>query len=266
MLRFRSAGSSHRGLVREGNEDSGFAGPYLQLVADGVGGAAAGEVASATAAYVVTALHLADPTADVLELLARSVESAHEQLRAGAAVDNARSGMGTTLTALLTDGVRVALGHVGDSRAYRFGDGELSRLSRDHTFVQTLVDGGAITAEEARRHPHKNVVLEVVTGERPSRPDLVLVDLVVGDRVLLCSDGLTDLVEDDRIANRLAAATDPEAAASALVDDALAAGGLDNVTCVVADVVEGPRLQPDGLRLGAFADPYLVVDPAAVRG
>jgi protein phosphatase len=266
MLRFRSAGVSHRGLVRDGNEDAGFAGPYLQLVADGVGGAAAGEVASATAAYVVTALHLADPAADALELLARAARSAHEQLRAGTAADPARSGMGTTLTALLTDGSQVALGHLGDSRAYRLRGGTLTRLSRDHTFVQTLVDRGVVTAEEARRHPQRNVVLEVLTGERPSRPDLGPVDLAPGDRVLLCSDGLTDLVDDDLIAARLADAVDPEAVAVALVDEALAAGGIDNVTCLVADVVEGSRLQPDGLRLGALADPSLVVNPAAVRG
>ncbi|MGN6129536.1 MAG: PP2C family protein-serine/threonine phosphatase [Nocardioidaceae bacterium] len=119
MLRFRSAGRSHPGLVREHNEDSGFAGPYLQLVADGVGGAAAGEVASATAAYVTSAVTMARGTgADVREVLAEAVRLAQEQLRAGVAADPDREGMGTTLTAVLTDGQTVALAHLGDSRAY----------------------------------------------------------------------------------------------------------------------------------------------------
>lgn len=267
MLRFSSAGSSHPGLVRTNNEDSGFAGPSLQLVADGVGGAASGEVASATTAYVTAAMAMGAPAVrgeDLLGLLARAVRVAHEQLREGTAQDPTRGGMGTTLTALLTDGTHVALCQVGDSRAYRLRDGVLTQLTHDQTFVQALVDGGVITRADARRHPQKNLVLQAVDGEHPAEPDLALVDVRLGDRLLLCSDGLSDLVEDEQIRVCLEQ-PDASVAVGALVDAALAAGGRDNVTCLVSDVEDGPLLVPDGHRYGAFCDPWLVVDPAAVH-
>jgi protein phosphatase len=264
MLRFHRAGRSHSGLVRAVNEDSGFAGPSLVLVADGVGGAAAGEVASATAAYVTSALALGRPDADPVALLSEAVRLTHEQLEVGTAQDPSRTGMGTTLTALLTDGARVALCQVGDSRAYLLRDGTLTQLTRDQTFVQLLVEQGVITREQARRHPRKNVVLQALEAGHPAEPDVGLVDVRLGDRLLVCSDGLTDLVEDDQVRVCLEQ-PDAEEAAQALVDAALAAGGVDNVTCVVADVEDGPRLVPDGARLGAFSSPDLVVDPAAVH-
>lgn len=265
MLRFVSAGRSDVGLVRDNNEDSGFAGPYLCLVADGVGGAAAGEVASATAAYVATALSMAEPTGDVLGLLQRAVRLTHEQLRAGSRADPRRAGMGTTFTALLTDGASVGLAHVGDSRCYLMRDGRLRQLTRDQTYVQTLVDAGVLSRAEARRHPRRNIVLQALDdGERAPVPELTVVDVRPGDRFALCSDGLSDLVEDARIAPSLRH-PDPQQAASRLVDVALRAGGSDNVTCLVADVVDAPRVVPDGRQLGAFADPWLVLDPAAVH-
>ena len=267
MLRFQSAGRSHPGLVRGNNEDAGFAGPTVQLVADGVGGHAAGEVASATAAYVTTALALASaqrPGTDLVDLLGRASRLTHEQLQEGTAADPARTGMGTTLTALVTDGVHVALGHVGDSRAYLLRDGQLRQLTRDHTLVQSFVDEGLISRDEARRHPRKNVVLQALEASYVPVPDVSLVDVRLGDRLLVCSDGLTDLVEDEQIRLCLED-SEPDAAVGCLVDAALAAGGVDNVTCVVSDVVDGPRLVPDGLPLGAFRDPALVVDPAAVH-
>jgi protein phosphatase len=264
MLRFDSTGRSDVGLVRDHNEDSGFAGPTLQLVADGVGGAAAGEVASATTAYVVTALALAEPHSDVLDLLRRATDLVQEQLRAGIARDRSRAGMATTLTALITDGERVALAHVGDSRAYLLRDGALHQLTRDDTFVQMLVDQGLLSPEEARHHPRKNVVVRALDGSPSVRGDAELADVRAGDRLLVCSDGLSDLVDDEGLA-RCLLLEDRDEAADALVAAALEAGGVDNVTCLVADVVDGARLQPDGLRLGAFADPTLVVDPAAVR-
>jgi serine/threonine protein phosphatase PrpC len=267
MLRFQYAGRSHAGLVRGNNEDAGFAGPTLQLVADGVGGAAAGEVASATAAYVTSALALAAasrPGTDLVDLLRRAAVLSHEQLRAGTAADPACTGMGTTLTALLTDGSRVALCHVGDSRAYLFRGGRLTQLTRDHTLVQTFVDEGLISRDEARTHPRRNVVLRAVeAGYRPVA-DVTLVDVRVGDRLLVCSDGLSDLVDDDQIRVCLED-VDAEVAVQCLVDAALAGGGYDNVTCLVSDVLDGPRLVPDGMQLGAFRDPRLVVDPSAVH-
>lgn len=243
MLRFSSAGRSHAGRVRGNNEDAGFAGPYLALVADGVGGAAAGEIASATAAYVTTALSMAEPYADPLELLGRAVRVTHEQLRAGTTVDPSCTGMGTTLTVVLTDGSRTALGHVGDSRCYLLRDGELRQVTPDHTFVQTLLDEGVITRVEARHHHRRNVVMRALDGVAPAAPDLRMIDVRVGDRLLLCSDGLTDLVEDEQI-RRCLGGHDPEDAAGGLVDAALAAGGTDNVTCVVSDVVEAPDWSP----------------------
>jgi serine/threonine protein phosphatase PrpC len=270
VLHFAYGSASHVGLVREHNEDAGFAGPYLQLVADGVGGAAAGEVASATTAYVVTALAMNRPDEDGATLLAEAVAAAHRELRRGTRQDHARQGMATTLTALLARGDRVTLAQVGDSRAYLLRDGQLTRLSTDQTLVQLLVDKGDLTPEQVPTHPYRNVVLRSVNGEEPVTPSLRDLDLVVGDRVLLCSDGLTDFVAEDAVARALATPDvgeprDPDEAADALVGLALAAGGRDNVTCLVADLREGPEVNSVGRLLGAMQDPWLVVDPAAIR-
>ena len=264
MPHFAYGAASHVGLVRDHNEDAGFAGPYLQLVADGVGGAAAGEVASATTTYVVAALTMARPDQDAVALLAEAVATAHRELRRGAQGDQTCQGMATTLTALLARGDRVTLVHVGDSRAYLLRDGELTRLSTDQTWVQLLVDQGDLEPEQVSTHPLRNVVLNSVNDDRPARPALQDLALVVGDRLLLCSDGLTDFVPDDRIVRALTT-PDLDAAAQHLVELALAAGGRDNVTCLVADLRDGPEIRTDGRLLGAMSDPRLVVDPAAIR-
>lgn len=264
MLHFAYGAASHVGLVRDHNEDAGFSGPYLQLVADGVGGAAAGEVASATTTYVVTALAMARPDEDPSALLAEAVTTAHRELQRGSEGDEARHGMATTLTALLLRDDRVTLVHVGDSRAYRLRAGELTRLSTDQTWVQLLVEQGDLAPEEVPTHPWRNVVLNSVNDDEPAQPALETVDVVAGDRVLLCSDGLTDLVAENQIVGALTR-PDQDAAAEALVELALAAGGRDNVTCLVADLVDGPEVRTDGRLLGAMADPRLVVDPAAIR-
>jgi protein phosphatase len=264
VLRFDHAAVSHVGLVRDGNEDSGFAGPYLQLVADGVGGAAAGEVASATTAYVVSALLAAEPDADVPTQLQRAVREAHLQLRAGVARRPERAGMATTLTAVAAHENRFHLVHVGDSRAYVLRDGDLTRITVDHTLVQSLVDEGSLSEEAAQHFAYRSVVLRAVNGETPTEPEVREVGLRAGDRLLLCSDGLTDLVPDAAIQAALRVA-EREAAADRLVEAALRAGGRDNVTCLVADVVDGPRLCRDGQVVGALAQPYLVVDPAAIH-
>jgi protein phosphatase len=267
MFRFAYGGAqSHVGLVRGNNEDAGFAGPYLQLVADGVGGAAAGEVASATTAYVVTAM--AAPrttTGDLVELLAAAVQESYRQLRVGVAHDAARAGMATTLTAIAVDRERFALAHIGDSRAYLFRDGRLTQLTRDHTLVQALVDEGRLSREDVAAHPYRSMVVKSIGGEHPPEPDVCWLDLERGDRLLVCSDGLTDLVGEDRIAELLEE-RDAEIVSSELVAAALDAGGRDNVTCLVADVEEEDRpVCADGRLLGALFDPCLVVDPVAVR-
>jgi PPM family protein phosphatase len=264
VLRFSYGAASHVGLVREHNEDAGFAGPYLQLVADGVGGAAAGEVAAATTTYVVTALAMGRPDQEGPALLAEAVATAHRELQRGAREDEARHGMATTLTAVLLRGDRVTLVQVGDSRAYLLRDGELGRLSSDQTLVQLLVDKGELTPEQVATHPYRNVVLRSVNGDESVEPTVRDLDLVVDDRLLLCSDGLTDFVPEAEIVRALGT-EDPDRAAQALVDLALAAGGRDNVTCLVADLRDGPETKTDGRLLGAMTDPSLVVDPAAIR-
>ena len=264
MLRFASAARSHVGLVRDGNEDAGFAGPYLQLVADGVGGCAAGEVASATAAYVVSAMVAGAAATDLDDLLAEAVDEAHRLLRQGVAERPDRAGMATTLTAVVADGDRFALAHIGDSRAYLLRDGRLARLTSDHTFVQALVTAGRLDPAEVAGHPYRSVVLKSLDADHRPAPDVEGVDLRCGDRLLLCSDGLTDFVPEEQVAELLLI-DDSDEAADALVAAALEAGGRDNVTCLVADVVDGPRIRPDGALLGALRDPGLVVAAAAVH-
>ena len=267
MLRFSGAGVSDVGRVRPHNEDSAFHGPYVGVVADGVGGAAAGEVASATTAYVVSATALAQLGAHPESVLSRGIAAARRNLRAGVLENPDRAGMATTLTAVLCDGERIVLAHAGDSRAYLLRDGELRQVSRDHTYVQHLVDTGQLDPVDRARHPWRNVVLRSLDGAADpvsEPPDLVDLGARAGDRLLLCSDGLTDMVDDARIAEVLRLA-DPHSAAAVLTQSALLAGGVDNITCVVLDVVDGPAVVGDGMLLGALRDPRNIVDPASVR-
>lgn len=264
MHRFVGAAASHTGLVRDHNEDSGFAGPGLLLVADGVGGHAAGEVASATAAYVVSATALAHPTDDPATTLREGVALAQHQVAVGARAPE-RHGMATTLTAVLADGERTALLQLGDSRAYLLRRGRLTQLSRDHTVVQQLLDDGALDPSEVRGHPWSHVVTRTLGGNPAEAGDLSWLDLLSGDRLLLCSDGLSDMVPDTGLAEVLRSHDDDAAAVDALVQAALAAGGRDNVTCIVATVVPGAPRSWEGSLVGAGRDPRLVVDPAAVR-
>lgn len=266
MLRFSGAGVTDVGRVRPDNEDSAFVGPYVAVVADGVGGAAAGEVASATATHAMAATALSR-LGDLPEVVIRDgAEAARASVQRGVQSDvQHRLGMATTLTALVCDGERVVLGHVGDSRAYVLRDGELTQVSRDHTYVQGLVDTGHLDAGAAWRHPWRNVVLRSVDGDPLDQGvDLVPVPVTPGDRILLCSDGLTDLVPDEVVADLLAAGV-PDAAAAALVRAAVTAGGKDNVTCVVLDVVDGPPVAPTGEFLGAAREIGNIVDPGAVQ-
>jgi PPM family protein phosphatase len=264
MLRISGTGESHLGLVRAENEDSAFVGPSCMLVADGVGGGAAGEVASATAAYAVAATALLHAGEDPAAVLREAVELAQTQVRAGVVADPARSGMATTLTAVITDGATFALAHLGDSRGYVFRDGELTRVTRDHSYVQELLDEGRLHVDDLAAHPWRNVVLRTVNGSADGAPDISALYLRPGDRILLASDGLTDLVEESVIAETLAARADDDAV-PALVAAALGRGGRDNITCVLATVVDGPEISADGILLGAVRDPGNVVDLAAVR-
>ena len=265
MLRFSGAGVSDVGLVRASNEDSGFVAPYVALVADGVGGAAAGEIASATAAYAVAAVALQRHGVDAARVVTEAFAAARDNVRLGVQRDLNRLGMATTLTVVLTDGRSVVLGHVGDSRAYLLRGGELRQITTDHTYVQHLVETGRLSGQARSTHPWRNVVLRSLDGDpEGSGLDVTRLDVRIGDRLLVCSDGLTDLVDDTAIAAVLRV-HDPEEAASELTARALTAGGRDNITCVVLDVVDGPRVVGDGKLLGAVADPRNIVDAAAVR-
>ncbi|MEV8377402.1 protein phosphatase 2C domain-containing protein [Kribbella sp. NPDC056861] len=232
------AALSDVGRVRRNNEDSAYAGPHLLLLADGMGGAAAGEVASAAAVQVIRRLDkpgIEGP--DMMEALAGAVHRANERLSELVEEDPEREGMGSTVTALLFDGQQLGLAHLGDSRAYRMRDGLLYQLSHDHTFVQSLVDEGRISKEEAFTHPHRNLILRVLDGRPDSDPDLEMLDVQAGDRLMLCSDGLPDYVSDQVIATAMSDGT-PDSVVVDLITQALEAGSNDNVTCVVADVVE----------------------------
>jgi len=258
MLRFSGAGESHVGLVRSNNEDSAFLGPFCLLVADGVGGGAAGEVASATATYAVTSTAMRRQGHKPSDVLLAGVRLAQSQVHAGVEIDDSRSGMATTLTALLTDGDCFALAHVGDSRAYVLRGDELTLVTRDHTYVQDQLDEGRLTEEEAVDHPWRNVVLRTVNGDAEGEPDITALALVPSDRVLVASDGLTDLLQPADILAALLGRSD-EDAVRALVGAALGRGGRDNVTCVVATVVEGLETGADGQLFGAVLDPANVV-------
>lgn len=264
MLRMSGAGESHVGLVRPHNEDSAFIGPTCMLVADGVGGGAAGEVASATTAYAVSATALVRAGDDPAEILRDAVALAQAQVSAGVRADPERTGMATTLTALVTDGTHFALAHLGDSRAYVYRDGELTRVTRDHTYVQDLLDEGRLDERGAALHPWRNVVLRTVNGSAEGTPDILALFLRPGDRVLVASDGLTDLVDEAVIEETLAQRSDDDAV-SALVAAALGRGGRDNVTCLVATVVDGPAISADGMLHGAVRNPENIIDLAAVR-
>ena len=235
----RYAAKSDVGMVRRDNEDSGYAGRTLLVVADGMGGHAAGELASSTAVATLAELDSEDlPAGDVLTALDDAMLTSAERIAQFIEADPSRAGMGTTLTAVLWRGGRIALIHVGDSRAYLLRDGALSQITHDHTYVQTLIDSGRITAEEARTHPKRNLLLRAIDGTGVPEGETSIREAQVGDRYLLCSDGLCGVVTDAAIEAVLAQVPDPTAAVTELVDLALAAGAPDNVTAVIADVIE----------------------------
>ena len=237
-LTLRYAARSDVGLVRPGNEDSGYAGSHLLAVADGMGGHAAGELASAAAIATLSALDEDPPASnDALTSLADAVDRIGGSIGAVVSQDPDLTGMGTTTTGLFWMSGRIALVHVGDSRAYLMRDGELMQMTHDHTYVQTLVDSGRITAEEAAHHPRRSLLMRALDGHTPVEADLSVREARLGDRYLLCSDGLTGVLDDEAIAAILAN-HDPTGAVTALVDAALENGAPDNVTVVVADVVD----------------------------
>lgn len=259
-LTYRYVALTDTGLRRAANQDSGYASSRLLVLADGMGGAAAGDLASSETLHILRQLDRALEV-DAGTALEHAVTRANERLGQLIADDPAVEGMGTTLEALLWDGERFAWAHLGDSRAYRLREGDLEQLSTDHTFVQSLVEEGKITAAEARVHPHRSLLLRALLGRDDNAADLSTIEPQLGDRYLLCSDGLSDMVPDDVIAQALGLET-IDIAAVELVRLALEAGGYDNVTVVIAEMVEknadpDPHLSSsDGLPqlVGAAAD------------
>ncbi len=237
-LALRYAVRSDVGLLREGNEDSAYAGPRLLAVADGMGGHAAGEIASAVAISELAALDGQTTAGDLLGILAKAVATANQRLHDMVEADPAIGGMGTTLTAMLWAGGRVALCHIGDSRAYMLRDGALYQITHDHTLVQSLVDDGRISPDEAATHPQRSLLLRALDGSADVVPDLELREARVGDRYLLCSDGLSGVVSEDTLHMTLATVGDLDDAVLQLVELAIKGGGPDNITCIVADVVD----------------------------
>jgi len=228
------------GLLREGNEDSAYAGPRLLAIADGMGGHAAGEVASAVAIAAIAPLDKQNLTdsEDMLDALAAAVAAARNTLHDMSVSDPAVEGMGTTLTALLWAGAQVAVCHIGDSRAYLLRDGDLYQITRDHTLIQSLVDEGRLSPEAAANHPQRSLIMRALQGSTDADPDLAMHEALLGDRYLLCSDGLTDVVGDESVHEVLTTVPDADQAVKQLITLALRNGGPDNVTCIVADVID----------------------------
>jgi len=227
---------SDRGLVRGNNEDSAYAGPHLLVLADGMGGHAAGEVASQLMVEHLEHLDRDPEDADMLALLGAAAEDGNASIEASVAEHPEQAGMGTTLTATMFNGRELGLIHVGDSRGYLLRKGELRQLTVDDTFVQSLVNDGKLAPEDVSSHPQKSLILKAYTG-RAVEPHLELIQVQPGDRILLCSDGLSDPVTQQTIQLALGDGT-PEMAANRLIELALRSGGPDNVTVVVAEVVE----------------------------
>ena len=252
-LALRFAGRSEIGLVRRNNEDSGYVSVDIAVVADGMGGHEAGELASAaTIASVVDAAKLATDADEVLAHLSDAVITAGEYIADVVSANRELAGMGTTMTAIVVRGERLAVAHVGDSRAYLLRDGEFQQITKDHTFVQTLVDAGEITKAEAAVHPRRNLMMRAIDGIHAVDVDLSVREAKVGDRLLLCSDGLCGVVAEEEIRIALSA-TDLTSAVTELIDSAIAAGTPDNVTVIVADVID-QALEVDPVVLGAAAD------------
>jgi len=236
-LKLRYAAVSDTGLIRSANQDSVHAGPRLLAVADGMGGMAAGDLASRIVIESVAPLDREIPDDGLIDAMREALATANGRIREAVAEDPSRDGMGTTLTAVLFTGTALALGHVGDSRAYLLREGQLQQMTRDDTFVQMLVDEGVITPEQASHHPRRAVVTQALQGGE-ANPAYTFMRPTSGDRWLLCSDGLSNVVSSETIAETMSGYPDPLECARRLVDLALRAGGPDNITVVVADVAE----------------------------
>ncbi|MGH3870884.1 MAG: PP2C family protein-serine/threonine phosphatase [Pseudonocardiaceae bacterium] len=235
-LVLRYAARSDRGLVRQNNQDAVYAGPRLLALADGMGGHAAGEVAAKVVIAAFAPLDDDEPGNDLLDQLYEATLAGNAAISELVREDPEREGMGTTLTAVLFAGNKIGLAHIGDSRAYLMRDGALSQITHDDTFVQSLIDEGQISEDEASHHPQRSLLLKALTGHEVE-PSLTVREARAGDRYLLCSDGLSGVVSAETLADGLII-SDPQACSDRLIELALKGGGPDNITCIVADVVD----------------------------
>jgi len=262
-----SAAVSHVGRIRSNNQDSAYAGAHLFLVADGMGGHAGGDVASAIVAKRVAEADQAYPTPHDAEFALQSALIAANSLLAETVFEHSElTGMGTTASGMIRVGGRMVIAHIGDSRIYRFRDGALEQITHDHTFVQRLVDSGRITPEEAAVHPRRSVLMRVL-GDVDAAPeiDTAVLDTRPGDRWMLCSDGLSSYVAEEKIATILETGVSAQSAADRLVKESLDHGAPDNVTVIIEDVgdledtVTAPRF------VGSAAAPLSFESEAARR-
>lgn len=261
-----SAAISHTGKVRSNNQDSGYAGSNLFVVADGMGGHAGGDVASSLAIARLEALDRPyDSTAEAERALRDAIADAAVDLIDTVNVRPELAGMGTTVSALIMVDDYAVIAHIGDSRIYLYRDGALTQITTDHTFVQRLVDSGRITPEEARYHPRRSVLMRVL-GDMDADPELdtFIMPTQPGDRWLLCSDGLSGVVDDPHTAKALSLGLAPGRTADTLLKQALDGGAPDNVTIVLVDVGgQHPLFSGTPTIVGSASNPVGVEVPAA---
>ncbi|GAA2368504.1 PP2C family serine/threonine-protein phosphatase [Dactylosporangium salmoneum] len=251
-LTLRYAARSDRGLIRSGNQDSVYAGPRLLAVADGMGGMAAGDVASNIVIATMAPLDEDVPGNAMIDTLRGAVDLANQQIRDAVEENPAMEGMGTTLTAMLFSGSKMGMIHIGDSRAYLVRDGEFAQVTKDDTYVQMLVDEGRISLEEANSHPQRSLLTRALDG-RDADPEYSVRQVKPGDRYLLCSDGLSGVVSAETIESTLREYVDPNQCASRLIELALRGGGPDNITVIVADVTDEDIVEERPIVGGAAA-------------
>jgi len=233
-LTLRYAARSDRGLIRDGNQDSVYAGPRLLAVADGMGGMAAGDVASNIVIGAMAPLDEDVPGDALVDALRGAVEAANQQLRDTVDANPHLEGMGTTLTAMLFSGSKIGLVHIGDSRAYMLRDGEFAQITKDDTYVQMLVDEGRISAEEASSHPQRSLLTRAMDG-RDVEPEYSVRQVMQGDRYLICSDGLSGVISSETIGETMREYVDPNQCVDRMIALALRGGGPDNITVIIAD-------------------------------
>jgi len=253
-LSFRAAGRSDVGLVRNNNEDSGFIGKHFLLVADGMGGHAAGELASSTTVAIVAQVdNNKDKLEDLESKLIEIPKVITKELKNAINKDSSRAGMGTTLTAAVIQENQLKVSHVGDSRAYLVRNKQISRITKDQTYIQSLIDNNEITESEAKNHPQRSLLLQAIDGITESIPVITSIEILENDKIILCSDGLTNVVTDEEILE-IVNQFDYVGAVSALIEKALENGGPDNITVIVADL-QKEKYENKIIVLGAAAEP-----------